>query len=159
MRKRVYNDWITSAFHLFIGLLCLIISGLIALPVLLLSGRASITLTIIVCILFVPFFISGIYCIILTFVKGFDYWYVTKNAIHYKRPFRRKIVIKFDNIESVKHTTSMNTLNASKYSPDDVFIVSSKGKQIIISANEEGRRKSHKLILIELKKTLSKYST
>lgn len=153
MKKRVYNDWITSAVALLIGFVSIIMSGSIILPAL--TGPTDIPSKILWCAIFGPLFVGGIYCIVLSFVKGFDYWYVTKNAIHYKRPFRRKVVIRFDNIESVEHTT-IKSLRSSKYSPEDVYIVHSRNKKIVIFT-EEDRRKSRKQILNDTIEMLSKY--
>ena len=153
MEKRVYNDWPTSVYALLGGLVDLVLGGLLV--CLVLANVVNVSSKVFWSLMLMPFIIGGAYCIVFSFVKGFDYWYIAENAIHYKRPFRAEVVIKFDKIESVEHTT-IDSLGSSKYSPEDVYIIHSKNKKIIIYTQED-RRKSCKQILIDTKNMLSKY--
>lgn len=153
MGKRIYNDWTTSVYALLGGLVGVILGGLLV--CLVLVNAVNVFSKVFWSLMLMPFIIGGAYCIILSFVKGFDYWFIVENTIHYKKPFREEVVIKFDNIESVEHTT-IKSLGSSKYSLEDVYIIHSKNKNIIIYT-EEDRRKSCKQILIDTKKMLSKY--
>lgn len=153
--KRVYNDWNTSVFALCIGFVISIISGVLIFLVLI--NAANTSSKILWSLILGLLFMGGIYCIILSLKKGFDYWYITEDSIYYKKPFRRKVVIKLDNIESVERTT-IESLGSSKYSPEEVYIVHSQNKVIVIYA-EEDRKESCKHILKETKEMLSKYLT
>ena len=155
MRKRVYNDGLSSPGQLVVSIICFVFFAILFYYTFtVFTTPDDVYIRVALAILYSIFMIIAIIVVAITLIKGFDYWYVTKDAIYYKRPFRRKIKIKFSDIEYVEHT-KMQSLHSSKYSPEDVYIVNSKGEQAIIFTDEEGRRKSRKQIL---KYTIDKLS-
>ena len=155
MKKRVYNDGLSSPGQLVASIICFVFFAMLFYYTFtVFTTPDDVYIRVALAILYSIFIIMTIIVVAITLIKGFDYWYVTKHAIYYKRPFRRKIKIKFSDIEYVEHT-KIQSLHSSKYSLEDVYIVNSKGKQVIIFTDEEGRRKSRKQIL---KYTIDKLS-
>ena len=76
--------------------------------------------------------------IILTFLAiiygCYEYWVLSEDSIYSKKPFRRKVVIKLDEIDKVEKKV-VKALVLGSYGRE-AYIVFSKNKKIVILINE-----------------------
>ena len=146
-KRKIYNDLPASIYYLSVGLI-----GFLSTIILFTIGWIRSGKTIFVTISL--FSLGSVLCIaalilaIRAVIRGFDYWYILNDSIHYKKTFRKEVEIKLNEIVSVELSTKEILEEAL-----ECYVIRSHNKEIFIQTE----RIKGKQCLIDLEKILSGY--